>query len=199
MRLILVFAVAALVPSVAASQTRCPTASDLSKGIRVDRSGGFTEVFRQGGQGIIAVDGSVGGELEYRLELAYGLQLLSYTGNVGDTPVTDDGLLYDYGVPVGDLPAPVPGGRWQSEVTVTSFGGTYQEPQLYGFGPASGILIGDCQYAMIEVTIAYQNDANYFETVQFLPDLGIGVLVRQDDDISEPTVFTIDRIGIARQ
>ncbi len=185
-------------PTVAAAQD-CPTANDLARGIRVDRSGGYTEVFRAGGQGIIAVEGFIDRKLEYNLELAGGFQLLSYSGNVGESPVADDGLTYDYGVPDADLPGPVANGRWQSAVTLTGVNGAYSEPQLYAYGPLEQISIGDCSYATILVTIAYQNDVNYIETVQFLPDLGISILVRQGDDNTEPTEFTIQRIGVVRQ
>ena len=188
-----------LIPTLTHAQSACPTAADLSKGIRVDRSNGFTEVVRAGGQGIVSVEGFIDRELEYTLELADGLQLLSYSGNVGPSPITDDTMFYDYGVPNDDLPWPTPNGRWQSAVTVTAFSGTYSEPQLYAYGPQEQITIGTCSYDMISVTIAYQNDANYIETVQFMPELGFGVLVRQGDDSVAPTVFTIDRIGLARQ
>ena len=188
-----------VLPSLATAQTACPTANDLARGIRVDRSNGFTEVFRAGGQGIVSVEGFIDRELEYTLELADGLQLLSYSGNVGPSPITDDAMFYAYGVPHADLPWPTPNGRWQSDVTVTAFSGTYSEPQLYAYGPLEKLSIGSCTYDMISVTIAYQNDANYIETLQFMPELGFGVLVRQGDDSGEPSVFTIDRIGLARQ
>jgi hypothetical protein len=198
MRLMIAVAVA-LCPTLVTAQANCPTAADLAKGIRVDRSNGYTEVFRAGGQGIIAVEGFIDRELEYTLELADGLQLLSYTGNVGSSPATDDGMIYDYPGDNADLPQPVANGRWQSDVTVTAFSGTYSEPQLYAYGPLEQIMIGTCPYDMISVTIAYQNDANYIETVQYFPDLGFSVLVRQGDDQTGTTEFTIDRIGIARQ
>jgi hypothetical protein len=188
-----------LLPTFAAAQAACPTANDLSKGIRVDRSGGYTEIFRAGGQGIVAVEGYIDRDLDYTLELAGGLQLLSYSGNVGPTPNPEGDLTYDYGVSHDDLPLPVPNGRWQSPVTVTAKSGPFSEPQLYAFGPLEQISIGTCPYAMISVTIAYQNDNNYIETLQYFPDLGISVLVRQGDDTGAPTDFTIDRIGISRQ
>lgn len=187
-----------LLPTLGSAQN-CPTANDLIQGIRVDRSGGYTEIFRAGGQGIIAVEGMIERQHEYDLELSGGMQLLSYSGNVGETPDTEGDLTYDYGLPHDDLPGPVPNGRWQSAVTVTAKSGPFSEPQLYAYGPMEQISIGGCPYAMIPVTIAYQNDNNYIETVQFLPDLGISVLVQQGDDSGAPTVFTIDRIGVARQ
>ena len=186
-------------PSLADAQTACPTADDLARGIRVDRSGGYTEIFRSGGQGIIAVEGSIDRKLEYTLELAGGLQLLSYSGNVGETPDTEGDLTYDYGISHDDLPLPVPNGRWQSGVTVTAKSGPFSEPQLYAYGPLEQISIGTCPYAMISASIAYQNPQNYIETVQYLPDLGISILVRQGDDTSDPTEFTIQRIGVVRQ
>ena len=187
-----------LVPSLGLAQN-CPTASDLDRGIRVDRSDGYTEYFRRGGQGIIAVEGHVDRKLEYNLELAGGLQLLSYSGNVGETPEAEGDLTYDYGSSAGALPGPVPNGRWQSPVTVTAKSGPFSEPQLYAYGPLEQISIGGCQYAMISVTIAYQNTDNYIETVQFLPDLGFSVLIEQGDDSGAPTVYTIERIGVTRQ
>lgn len=187
-----------LAPTLGSAQN-CPTADDLARGIRVDRSGGYSEVFRAGGQGIIAVQGYIDRKYEYDLELAGGLQLLSYSGNVGETPQPDDGLTYDYGLPLADLPGPVPNGRWQSAVTVTGIDGPFSEPQLYAYGPQEQISIGGCPYAIISATIAYQNDNNYIETIQFLPDLGISVLIQQGDDSGPPTVYTIDRIGVARQ
>ena len=187
-----------LAPTLGSAQN-CPTAADLDRGIRVDRSGGYSEFFRAGGQGIIAVQGYIDRKYEYDLGLAGGLQLLSYSGNVGETPDPDDGLTYDYGLPVAGLPGPVPNGRWQSAVTVTGIGGPFSEPQLYAYGPLEQVSIGGCPYAMISATIAYQNDNNYIETVQFLPDLGISVLVQQGDDSGPPTFYTIGRIGVARQ
>lgn len=196
MRLLLAFLIA-ISPTLATAQTACPTVNDLTQGIRVDRSGGYTEVFRAGGQGIIAVDGYIDRKLEYQLELAAGLQLLSYSGNVGESPDTEGDLTYDYGISIDNLPLPQPNGRWQSGVTVTAKSGPFAEPQLYAFGPLEQISIGACSYAMISATIAYQNPQNYIETVQYLPDLGISVLVRQGDDSSDPTEFTIERIGIS--
>lgn len=187
-----------LLPSLGLAQS-CPTANDLSQGIRIDRSDGYTEYFRAGGQGIIAVQGFIDRKLEYNLELAAGLQLLSYSGNVGETPDAEGDLTYDYGAAIDTLPGPVPNGRWQSPVTVTAKSGPFSEPQLYAFGPLEQISIGGCPYAAISATIAYQNDNNYIEAVQFLPDLGISVLVQQGDDSGAPTVYTIDRIGVARQ
>lgn len=187
-----------LLPTLGFAQN-CPTAVDLTKGIRVDRSGGYSEYFRNGAPGVISVEGFIDRKYEYDLELAGGLQLLSYSGNVGETPEPDDGLTYDYGLPVAGLPGPVPNGRWQSAVTVTGIGGPFSEPQLYAYGPLQQISIGGCPYAMISATIAYQNDNNYIETIQFLPDLGISVLVQQGDDSGPPTIYTIDRIGVARQ
>jgi hypothetical protein len=187
-----------LAPTLGSAQN-CPTAADLERGIRVDRSGGYSEFFRAGGQGIIAVQGYIDRKYEYDLELAGGLQLLSYSGNVGETPDTEGDLTYDYGTAISALPGPVPNGRWQSPVTVTAKSGPFSEPQLYAYGPLEQISIGGCPYAMISATIAYQNDNNYIETIQFLPDLGISVLVQQGDDSGAPTVYTIDRIGVARQ
>lgn len=187
-----------LLPSFGLAQN-CPTANDLTQGIRVDRSGGYTEYFRRGGQGIIVVQGYIDRKYEYDLELAAGLQLLSYSGNVGETADAEGDLTYDYGAAIDTLPGPVPGGRWKSAVTVIAKSGPFSEPQLYAFGPLEQINIGGCPYAMISATIAYQNDNNYIETVQYLPDLGISVLVQQGDDSGAPTVFSIDRIGVAQR
>lgn len=199
MRSLIAF-VACLFPALATAQSSCPSDRDLSgPGIRVDRSGGYTEIFRAGGQGIVMVEGFIDRELEYNLELADGLQLLSYSGNVGKTPDAQDGLRYDYGVPHDDLPGPVANERWQSEVTVTGVGGSFSEPQLYASGPQEQISIGNCPYTMIPVTIAYQNAQNYIEVLQFFPEMGIAVLIRQSDDMAAATDFTIERIGLARQ
>lgn len=177
----------ALVLALAAAETAmaqagCPTGADLGRGIRVEFADGSTETFRDLGGGMIMVDGVDQDGFGYQMELGHGLHLMSYANADGNVVDTQSKITYDYGLPVEALPLPTPGGRWSTPVTVLDQYGTRSEPQTHVWSQVSRVDIGGCSYDMIEAVISYKTGDGYRESVEYLPQLGMGYLVWNESD-----------------
>ena len=167
----------ATVVSPVMAQTVCPTAADLTRGIKVEYADGASEIFRAGDAGIVSVKGLNAEGEGYAMDLAHGLHLLMYQNTENGAPLTVSQVYYDYGIPPAGLPLPTPGKRWQSGVTVTSSDGVRSEPQVHAYDAVVTEMIGDCSYDMISAVISYETADLYTENVYYLPALGIGYLV----------------------
>ena len=159
------------------AQTVCPTAADLTRGIKVEYADGATEIFRAGDAGIVSVKGLNAEGQGYEMDLAHGLHLVMYQNTENGAPLTVSQVYYDYGIPPAELPIPIPGKRWQSGVTVTASDGERGEPQVHAYDAVVTEMIGDCSYDMISALISYETSDLYTENVHYLPALGIGYLV----------------------
>jgi hypothetical protein len=174
-----------LLPGLAAAQAACPTAADLDRGIRVTFADGGTETFRNAASGLVSVAGRESDGLGFEMDLGQGFHLMSWEGTTNGQ-LDGAALRYDYGVGASDLPRPVAGKGWRSEVTVTDINDVRSEPQTHRYGQISSIVIGDCTYQMMEIVIAYATGDNYVETLRYLPELGISYLVWNEADGMEP-------------
>jgi hypothetical protein len=171
----------AAAPGALMAQAACPTAADLDRGIRVTFEDGGTETYRNSSLAVVAVTGRDPDGLGFEMDLARGIHLLYWEGtNNGQLEGAPN--LYDYGLAPADLPLPVAGKGWSSDVTVTGPDGARAEPQTHRYGPLSSIAIGDCQYDMMELTISYATPDNYVEMLRWLPELGIAYLVWNEAD-----------------
>ncbi len=172
----------ALQAGMAMAQAGCPTAADLARGIRIDFADGSFETYRDTGAGVVVVDGADPEGFGYQMELGHGIHLLSYV-NVNDGVVDDTSRIsYDYGRAVGELPLPEAGGRWSSPVTVNDQYGPRSEPQTHQWSQISTVDIGGCSYDMIEAIIGYKTGDGYRESVEYLPELGLGYLLWNESD-----------------
>lgn len=161
----------------AAAQETCPGPADKGRPIAVQFESGLVEVHRTEDGQVWTIEAFEAGEMIYRLEVAHGTHLLSYVEMVGQMPVEESRVTYDYGRTVPDMPAPSPAGRWQVDVNVTDSSGVFVEGQMQAYGAVTDLTIGACSYQMIPVLIAYDTDDFYVEQINYLPELGIGYLV----------------------
>ncbi len=181
-------AIGVIVTTVAAplaAQTTCPTAADLTRGIKVGFADGSTEIYRSVGNGVVSVKGLNAVGEKYEIDLAQGLYLLMYQAVENGVPVDGSRIEYDYGVPPTDLPLPTPGKRWQSDVSVTASDGIRNEPQVHVYDAMVTDMIGGCEYDMISVLISYETSDLYSETIHYLPALGLGYLL-WNETIDQP-------------
>lgn len=186
-----------LIGNAAAAQTTCPTAADLQAGIHLDFSDGTTETYRRTGPATASVEGFDGVEVYFRLEIAHGTHLLDYVNVYEGAPEEESRQVYDYGVPPEQLPVPVAGARFNSEVTVTASDGTRREDQFQAYVEGPPLTIGGCIYEVIDVVIAYDTPDNYIEHINYLPQLGLGYLLwsQADDGRSDDNIVVGIRTG----
>ena len=117
-----------------------------------------------------------------------------------DAVVSGSTIPYDYGIEDTGLPVPVPvpGGGWQTDVTVIDGGGDYDEPQTVTWGKARTVSIGSCSYQAFDVTIAYATDDNYLERLTYIAALGLGYLVYREAEGTEPETISATAIRVAK-
>ena len=186
MKTLLAVALLTTMPSLATAQAACPVAADLDRGIRITFTDGGTETYRNGGVGLVSVTGRDTDGTGFEMELGRGVHLMYWEG-IEDGALSGFPARYDYaGVGASDLPLPRPGKGWRSEVTLTNADGSRPEAQTHLYGPVSTVLIGDCQYDMIEVVVVYDSADNYQETLRYLPELGLAYLVWNQAEGMEP-------------
>ena len=161
----------------AVAQQNCPTAAELTRGIRIDFIDGSTETFRSQGGGTMVVDGREADGADYRLELAQGLHLLGYEVMVDGRPDPTATVTYDYGMAPDALPVPVPLARHTLGVTPRDSQGTWSETQTHAYGAMESVLIGGCTYDMFSAVILYDTESFYTEGLNYLPELGLGYLL----------------------
>jgi hypothetical protein len=184
----IIVAAAALIvvqAGVVLAQGRCPDSNDLARGIRVDFADGSYEVFRDLGMGIVVVDGVDQEGFGYQMELVHGLHLLSYATVDGSVVDEQSRISYDYGVGASGLPVPAAGGRWASGVRVIDQFGERNEPQTHQWGEMSSVNIGGCSYLAMEVLISYKTGDGYRESVEYIPELGLGYLIWNESQTME--------------
>ena len=155
----------------------CPTAEHRGHPVRLTFAEGYQEVHRSDGNGLWHIDVYEESERIYEIEVAHGTHMLRFADVFDGAPEYATQTRYDYGMPIAEMPVPVPGGRWQVDVEVSGPDGVRPEPQRQAYGAETEVAIGGCRYRMIPVLIAYDTDDQYVEEVHFLPDLGLGYLV----------------------
>jgi hypothetical protein len=181
----------------ALAQAGCPTAADLARGIVLEFADGSVETFRNSGPELISVEGIDADGFGYLMELVKGLHLLSYANTENGVVDSNSRVVYDYGVDLAVLPLPEPGGRWASGVTATDVYDSWSEPQSHVWGQMSTVDIGGCSYDMIEALISYKTGDGYTESVEFLPQLGLGYLVWNESDNMDRYPIRPVRIAVA--
>ena len=191
-------ALALLTAAPALAQTGCPTAADRDRGIRLDFSTGGSEVYRPAAAGVVTVNGVDNDGGGYRFELAHGAMLLVYEDVIDGAPDPSTRARYDYGLTPAQMPVPVPGGTWASDVTVTAGTEVYDEAQSMIWGKRQTVTIGDCAYQGFDVRISYDTASNYVENLMYLPDLGFGYLVWKESDGSPRDLLSVTSIRVAK-
>ncbi|MEO0750444.1 MAG: hypothetical protein AAFY25_01445 [Pseudomonadota bacterium] len=179
---------ASVLVALAAPAFACPTVADLGQGIEFRTADGDVEVHRQLRPDWVTVtvtfadgDGSV-------LEFYKGMYLLSVIPIEQGIP--KPGAREDYAsvAELAEWQRPVPDAAW---VNATPGGGQAVA------GPMDTIMIAGCRYNSIGVTVKFADDDTYTEVYEYLPDLGVGLLVRTEasdrtDDYSYIAVRALD-------
>jgi len=158
----------AAMPTLALS---CPTASDLTAGIRATLDDNGYEVHRSIGSERIRMDITFGPGDEMIMEFVHGIYALWSMPIVeGRADIANADYFANIGVASTWL-APRPNARWETEGDGSA---KLSSGAIYEFA------VGACVYDAFDVDMTFDADG-YIETYTFLPDLGIGLLVADDD------------------
>jgi hypothetical protein len=147
----------------------CPDATDLAKGIEFRTSGGDVEVHRKLRPDWITIsvifpdgDGSV-------LEMYHGMYMLSAIPIEGGVP--KPGQREDY-ADVSELT------QWPRPTPDTSWTNTTPSGGIAVSGALETKMIAGCRYDSVQVDVQFADDPTYTETYAYLPELGLGLLVK---------------------
>ncbi|MEL7115107.1 MAG: hypothetical protein AAGP08_05865 [Pseudomonadota bacterium] len=193
-----------LLPALAQAQEACPTAADLQAGIVFDIGEGEKEVYKDIGNGVIEVTYSDTEGFESRTLLGQGVYLLELVDLEDGQPVPISRTTYSHKLTPVDMPKPSPNSSWTSEVVSLNDGNLEREVHDHRFGAAGNITLGACTYDKIRVTVHYDDGDNSVDTLEYLPDLGVGLLVGVAYDNGDGTrtddvyrYFDVARVGAA--
>ncbi|MDA7425944.1 hypothetical protein [Thalassococcus lentus] len=167
----------ALLAAPSAAIAACPTANDLSTGIRFEVSGGDAEVFTTFGESSLQSIYFIGDDPVTRVLLARGLYLLEVV-DIDESGALDLATrsTYAYAMPPGELPLPKAGSTYSAEYVLTENGQPSSETELYSFGQETGVSFGACEYAAIPIDVRYGNGD--IDELMWLPELGLSYLTR---------------------
>ncbi|MFK7751004.1 MAG: hypothetical protein AB8B51_00500 [Sedimentitalea sp.] len=171
----------------------CPTAADMTQGVRFTLATDEVETFRLLESGIIQGDFFIDETDVLRTFIARGIYLVETYSLQNGVREAGTRFAYAYPVDVAQLPAPTPGGGWAG--TVVQLEGTNLENEAhdYRFGAQTTQSYGACTYQMIPVTVLYPDDVetNQREVLHYLPELGLSYLAEfSDKDYDEVYSYT---------
>lgn len=174
--------VSCLLPCVAAAPVGadCPSAADLSTGIRVISATGESETFTTVAPDVVASVYDDGHGYANRVLMAQGVYLLELVDLENGDVVPETRLVYGHPQGPQAFPAPAPGTTYSATVTMREGSDVWPEAQGYVFGRPSRIAIGACGYDLIEVTVTYADAEDTVETVHYLPELGVSYLAASE-------------------
>lgn len=155
----------------------CPTQSDLAEGIGFDIAGGGTETYKALNNGVIEVVYSDSDGFSSRTMLGQGAYLLEVIDLDNGAPDPSTRITYSHVLAPEDMPVPRPNGGWVSKVASMEGGSVTQEVQDHTFGPMGTLTVGACSYDTFEITVRYDDADESIDTIAYLPELGIGLLV----------------------
>lgn len=175
----LVFLIA-LLPAAAVAE--CPSAADLSDGIRLTAEGGDSETFSRFDRHTIqSIYTAAAAGYTSRTLIARGLYVTEVVDLENGAPMPDTRLVYDFPVSPEAMPVSPENGKWSADVTVNDMGQMSSEQQFYVFRPMTEITFGRCTYRMVPVDTRFSSEPGYVETTYFLPDLGLSYLAAITD------------------
>ncbi len=168
----------ALFPTVA--MAACPTAEDLTDGIRFDVVGGDWEVFKRLNSNAIEARYFFGAGSGVRNLLAQGLYLVEFADFEDNDILHSTRVTYSFPLSLGDMPVPQENGGWNTKAVAFSLeDGFYTETHVYTFGTERTKVFGACSYKMLPIEIRYPidgEDTGDVDVIHWLPELGIGYL-----------------------
>ena len=173
----------------------CPTAADLSGGVRVTEDDGTTNTFTLIGDGVVQNDGLAPDGYAYRNLLAKGTHLIGLSDTQNGQDIPDTVRRMQYPVAASDLPVPTPSSRASYDTTVSANGGSYPEEQVQAWGTMTTLTIGECTYDMIPGKVVYTNDSYVVnEGLHYLPALELALLYSYQIEGDPADIYTPVRI-----
>jgi len=166
-----------LVPSIGAAQSACPTADMLNgNGITFTQDNGDSETHQLAANGSILQRMNYDGVYSVNY-LVHGVHVLQLSDEEDGRILPDSIWLFDFGMPISDLPVPVAGGRWSVTTTQTYAGAIERETVSHNWGGMTSYTIGNCTLDAIPITIKYSSaDYDHTEEVMYFPDLETAIL-----------------------
>ena len=165
-----------LVPSLAWSQSACPTGADLAGGIQFELDGEATETYKTINEGVVSVEYKASDGYQSRILLGKGIYLLEFAEIVDGNIDTSSRTTYSHELKPVNMPDPTPMGRWVSKAAVLDAGSPYSEIQNHSFGPMTTLTIGSCSYDMIPISVHYDDEDRTIDLLEYMPDLGLAIL-----------------------
>ena len=164
---------------------QCPTAADMTQGVRVTFDNGDTTDLRRMDGTLIEVTERYSLSMQtWNFELEYGVySQREIEVSPGGVPIPESEIRFSY---PAALPAPDPAApAWQGQREVREFGmGTEQESWQVGFRAMEPVVIGACTYEAVAVGIRLRagepDQKDQFS--YFLPELGAGFVVTWIDE-----------------
>ncbi|MFN3209540.1 MAG: hypothetical protein ACE369_11180 [Roseovarius sp.] len=146
----------------------CPGAADLEKGVVFETQDGTVETHRRVTEDMVIIRTEFGEGEGSILETRHGLYLGSSTPIEGGVVRMAEKEVFASHADLKLWDAPKPDTEWRND---SSGGGTAKA------GPQGTIRLGPCAYAAFPVELTFNDDPDYVEQYQYLPDLGVGLLV----------------------
>lgn len=177
----------------------CPTRADLATGITVTEDDGTAHVFRDLGNGLVEQTGTYSDGYTFRNLLGQGVHVVQLA-DVEDGRIVPDSILNTaYPARATDLPIPYAGLQWGIDTTVRGFGEIYAERQEQVWGAQITMTIGDCALIALPGKISYASQEGVIlETVYYLPQQGMSLLMSYRDPDGTIDEFTYVSLGIAQ-
>ncbi|MEL6958393.1 MAG: hypothetical protein AAGL89_05505 [Pseudomonadota bacterium] len=189
--------IAAALGAFAQGAAACPTAADLASGIIVTEDNGIENLFQSVDDLIVAQSGTLQDGGRFRHLMVHGIHLTEIArADPGES--LSKALLFDYDIPLEDLPVPEPGGQWDLQTFVNVSGDRFPERYASAWSDLTPMTIGGCTYDVLTGKLAYISaDNTLLEVFYYVPELGFGLLETDEPNAVDP--FTRTYIDIRAQ
>lgn len=173
-----------LLPTAITAQEVCPTRGDVtSTGVLITFEDAATELHRETAPGQITIS-YVSQDYRGGTLAAYGIHALSFWEVDDDGRVVRDSVwVFSHVMGNDNLPAPEPGGTFESVTAYSFMDDLNQETVRHTWGPLSQRTFGACTYDVIPVSIAFEGEYyDHTEEYSYFPSLQTGVLIAYEDE-----------------
>ena len=164
----LLLAFALVTATTALPAMACPGAEALETGVVFETRDGMTETHRRFAPELILIQTEFPDGSGSVLETRHGLYLASSTPIEGGVIRLAEKDVFASHADLELWQAPKPIAQWRND---SSGGGTAKS------GALDTIRLGQCEYPAFPVELTFNDDPTYTELYQYLPGMGVGLLV----------------------
>lgn len=165
--------------SVGVAADRCPVAADVSgPGVEVAFADGSVVTYSRDGDTVLEISRFSDPDRDFWLESHLGVYPIADGAMRGGAPDRRYVVSSSYPVPLNELPSPETGVVWSGDLTETdsdgsALGVSSLTVKVGGLRPKT---VGGCAWPAMQVeTLFTSADGGYQATLDYIPDLGIGV------------------------